>query len=66
MVNPVKKLNRKILRQLTSKQKTMVKNIKQIKKLSLNQLGVYKRAGASSGYSIKIKKKSRKNYWGKK
>jgi len=66
MVNPIKKLNRKIMKKLTPKQKSMVQNIKQNQKITLNQLGVYQRAGTKSGYSIKLKKKSRKDYWGKK
>lgn len=44
----------------------MVNNIKKAQKLGLGQMAVYQRAGAKSGYSIKIKKIKRKNYWGKK
>jgi len=57
MVNPIKKMNRNILRRLSCKQKVMVKKLRQSKKVALSQLGVYKRANSNSGYSIRINKR---------
>lgn len=45
-------MNRKIFKRLSTKQKTMVKNLKQRHGINMSKLKAYQRAGARSGYSV--------------